>query len=202
MATRNKKKLAASNKENCEEHPRSNLAQNSNVPRSQEDYIAQVSEEIEGRVTRKLSQEISRTENHILGALARIDDFLMDPLTQGHSGTYWNVFSISQGTNEDNSHSNLILKRASSTSRGHKTLAQKTATTPISFPKLWRKNCYKSLAIICRKQIKGHVILILHEVKSRDFLKATVFFSGITALKAFCLKVSSVSGVYATIPEN
>ena len=62
MATlRNKKKLAALNKENCEEHPGSNLAQNSNVPRSQEDYITQVSEEIEGRVTKELSQEFSRT---------------------------------------------------------------------------------------------------------------------------------------------
>ena len=53
MAIRNKKKLAALIKENCEEHPRSNLVQNSNVPRSQEDYITQVSEEIEGRVTKK-----------------------------------------------------------------------------------------------------------------------------------------------------
>ena len=50
MATRNKKKLAAFNEENCEEHPRSNLEQNSNVPRSQEDYITQVSKEIERRV--------------------------------------------------------------------------------------------------------------------------------------------------------
>ena len=56
MATRKKKKLAALNKENCEEHPRSNLAQNSNIPKSQEDYITQVSEEIEGRVTKELSQ--------------------------------------------------------------------------------------------------------------------------------------------------
>ena len=66
MATRTKRKLAALNKENCEEHPRSNLASNSNVPRSQEDYITQVSEEIEGRVTKKLSQEFSRTENRII----------------------------------------------------------------------------------------------------------------------------------------
>ena len=98
MATRNKKKLAALNKENCEEHPRCNLAQNSNVPRSQEDYITQVSEEIEGRVTKKLSQEFSRTENRILGALARLDDFLMNPLIQDHSGTTpeasRNVFSV------------------------------------------------------------------------------------------------------------
>ena len=110
MATRNQRKLAALNKENCEEHPRSNLVSNSNVPRSQEDYITQVSaEEIEGRVTKKLSQEFSRTENCILGALARLDDFLMNPLLQGHSGTTpetsRNVFSINQGTNEDDSQS-------------------------------------------------------------------------------------------------
>ena len=84
--------------------------QNSNVPRSQEDYITQVTEEIEGRVTEKLSQEFSRTENRILGALARLDDFFMNPLLQGHSGTTpetsRNMFSINQGTNEDDSQSN------------------------------------------------------------------------------------------------
>ena len=84
MATlRNKKKLAALDKENCEEHPRGNVARNSNVPRSQEDYITQVSEEIEGRVTKKLSQEFSRAENRILGALARLDDFLAKPAKSG-----------------------------------------------------------------------------------------------------------------------
>ena len=110
MATRNKRKLATLNKENCEEHPRSNLAQSSNDHRSQEDYITQVSEEIEGRVTKKLSQEISRTEKRILGALARLDDFLMNPLLHGHSGTTpeasRKMFSINQGTNEDDSQSN------------------------------------------------------------------------------------------------
>ena len=110
MATPKKRKLAALNKENCEEHPWINLARNSIVPRSQEDYITQVSEEIEGRVTKKLSQKFSRTENRILGALARLDDFLTNPLIQGHSRTApetsWNVFSINQGTNEDDSQSN------------------------------------------------------------------------------------------------
>ena len=86
MTTRNKRKLAALNKENCEEHPRSNLAQNSSAPRSQEDYITQVPEQIERRVTKRLSKEFSRTENCILGALARLDDFLMNPLHPGHSG--------------------------------------------------------------------------------------------------------------------
>ena len=108
MATlRNKKKLAALNKENCEEHPWNNMAQNSNVPRSQEDYITQVSEKIEGIVTKKLSQEFNRTENRILGALARLDD----PLIQGHPGTIpetsRNAYGTNQGTNEDDSQSDL-----------------------------------------------------------------------------------------------
>ena len=57
----------------------------------------------------KLSQEFSRTENRILGALACLDDFLMNPLIQGHSGTASetsrNAFSTSQGMNEDDSYS-------------------------------------------------------------------------------------------------
>ena len=110
MATlRNKRKLAALNKESCEEHPRSNVAQNSSVPRSQEDYITQVSEEIEGRVTKKLSQEFSRTENRILGALLLFDDFIMNPLIQGHTGTApersRNALGANQGTNADDSQS-------------------------------------------------------------------------------------------------
>ena len=107
MTTRNKKKLAALNRENCEEHPRSNLAQNSTAPRSQEDYITQVAEEIEGRVTKRLLKEFSRTENRILGALARLDDFLMNPILPGRSGTTpepsRNALNTSQGTNEDDS---------------------------------------------------------------------------------------------------
>ena len=107
MTTWKKRKVAALNKENCEEHTRSNLAQNSSAPRSQEDYITQVSEEIEGRVTKRLSKEFSRTENRILGALAQLDDFLMDPILPGRSGTTpepsWNAVNTSQGTNEDDS---------------------------------------------------------------------------------------------------
>ena len=81
VTLRKKRQLAALNKENCEEHPRINLSQNSNVPRAQEDCITQVSEEIEGRVTKKLSQEFRRTENRILGAISRLD---------ASSGPLWN----------------------------------------------------------------------------------------------------------------
>ena len=95
--------------EKCEELATRNSAQTSNVPRSREDYITQVSEEIEGRVTKKLSQEFSRTETRILGALVRLDDFLMNPVIQGHSGTApdtsWIAFGTSQGTKEDDSQS-------------------------------------------------------------------------------------------------
>ena len=86
------------------------MAQNSNVPRSQEDYKTEVSEEIEGRVTNKLSQEFSRTENRKLGALARLDDLLKNPLVQGPSGTApeasRNALGTNHGTNEDDSLSN------------------------------------------------------------------------------------------------
>ena len=48
MATlRNKRNIATLNKENHEEHPSSNQARDKNVPRSQEDYILQLSEELE-----------------------------------------------------------------------------------------------------------------------------------------------------------
>ena len=70
---RNKRELAALNKKNCEEHRKSNLAEKSNVPRSQKDYITQVAKEIEGRVRKMLSQEFSRTESQISGALSRLD---------------------------------------------------------------------------------------------------------------------------------
>ena len=43
------------------------------------EYILQVSEQIEGRVRKKLSKEFSRTESRILGALSKLDEFLLNP---------------------------------------------------------------------------------------------------------------------------
>ena len=42
------------------------------------EYIYQVSEQIEGRVTEKLSKEFSRTESRILAALTMLDEFLLN----------------------------------------------------------------------------------------------------------------------------
>ena len=79
MATlRNKRKLAAVSRE-TPEGTRSSRAQNALDPELTQDYISQISEEIEGRVTKKLSKEFSRTESRILGALSKLDEFLLNP---------------------------------------------------------------------------------------------------------------------------
>ena len=110
-ALRNEKKHAALNKENCQAKSRRNLEQNTSVAKSQENYITQVNEKIEGKLTKKLSKEFSRTENRILGALPQLDEFLLNRLLQGHSGsapeTSRKTLNINQGTNEDNSHVDL-----------------------------------------------------------------------------------------------
>ena len=46
-----------------------------------------MSEETEGRVTRKLSQEFSRTKSRILVALSKLDEFLLNPQVRTSSGT-------------------------------------------------------------------------------------------------------------------
>ena len=94
------------NKGKYEERLRSSLAQNSNTPRSQEDYITHVFEETEDRETKKLSQEFSGTKSQILGALFRLDDFL-NPFFQSHSAreTTWKAHGLNQRTNEDDSQS-------------------------------------------------------------------------------------------------
>ena len=161
MATlRNKRKLAALSKEFCEEHPRNNLAQNSIAPRSQEDYITQLSDEIEGRVTKKLSQEFSRAENRILGALARLDDFFMNPLIQGYSGTAPetcpNALSTRHGTNEDEYQSDPHpeagifhnqMTQNSGPEDGHDRCSVRTETERMTNSSHWNRKIFYRIAI-------------------------------------------------------
>ena len=72
---RNKRKLAAVTSEIQEENPRNGQSRNTFVPKNNEEYITQVFEEVEGRVTKKLSQEFSRTESRFLGALSKLDEY-------------------------------------------------------------------------------------------------------------------------------
>ena len=63
------------------------------------DYISQVSEEIEVRVTKKLSKEFSKTESRILGALSKLDEFLLNPQVRTCSVA---VTGTSRNTNWEN----------------------------------------------------------------------------------------------------
>ena len=110
MATlRIKRKLAAVTSETQEEHPGNGQSRNTSAPRINEEYITQLSEEIEGRVSKRLSQEFTRTESRISGALANLDEFLLNQQIRTHSGTvpetFRNTNVDNQGTNEDDSQS-------------------------------------------------------------------------------------------------
>ena len=106
---RNKRKLAAVTRETQEENPRNGQSRNTSVPRINEEYITQFSEEIEGRITKKLSQEFNRIESRISDALSKLDEFLSNQQIQTHSktvpGTFRNTNVENQGTNEDDSQS-------------------------------------------------------------------------------------------------
>ena len=79
MATlRNRRKLAAVLREILE-NTRNSPLQNTLDPETAQEYVSQVSEEIEGRVTKKRSKELSRTETRFLGALSKLDEFLLNP---------------------------------------------------------------------------------------------------------------------------
>ena len=105
MATlRNKRKLAAVSRETPEGN-RGSRGRNVLDPELTQDYISQVSEEIEGRVTKKLSKEFNKTESRILGALSKIDEFLLNPQVRTCSvaarGTSRNSNLESRETHED-----------------------------------------------------------------------------------------------------
>ena len=79
MATmRNRRNLAAVSRE-TPENTKNSQSQNTLDLGMAEECIAQVSAEIEGRVTKKLSKEFSRAESRILGALSDFDELLMNP---------------------------------------------------------------------------------------------------------------------------
>ena len=107
MATlRNKRKLAAVSRE-TPEGSRSSRGQTVLDPELTQDYISQVSEEIKGRVTKKLSKEFNKTESRILGALSKLDEFLLNLQVRTCSvavqGTSGNANSENRETHGDRS---------------------------------------------------------------------------------------------------
>ena len=168
---RNYQRFAACNKEHSEEHPRSKLVQHSNVTRSQEDYITLVSEEIEGGLTKKLYQDYSRTESCILGALSRLDDFLLNPLIQNHPGTVIetsrNTLRTSQGTNEDDSQSDPHPDEGFSQLSDYEKLAHMTLTTVSSFPKA----SHRSWQLLEWRILEGRMKIFVRIVVSVEIVK-------------------------------
>ena len=105
MATlKNKRELAAVSRQ-TRGSTRGGRTQSILDPELTQDYISQISEEIEGRYTKKLSKEISRTESRILGALSKLDENLLNPQVRICSvavpGTSRSSNLENQGTNED-----------------------------------------------------------------------------------------------------
>ena len=99
MATfRNKRKLAAVSRETTE-NTRNKQSQNTLDPEMAEEFISQVSGDIEWRVTRKLSKEFSRTESRILGALSKLDEFFLNPQVRTSSVA---VPGTSRNSNSEN----------------------------------------------------------------------------------------------------
>ena len=87
MATlRNRRKLAAVSRE-TQESARNSQSPITFVPGMTEESVTQVSEDIEGRLTKKLSQDFSRTESPILGALSKLDEFFLNAQVRTCSGT-------------------------------------------------------------------------------------------------------------------
>ena len=103
---RNKRKLAAVSRE-IPEGSRGSRGRKVLDPELTQDYISQVSEEIEGRVTKKLSKEFNKTESRILGALSKLDEFLVNPQVRTCSvaahGTSRNSNSENRETHGDRS---------------------------------------------------------------------------------------------------
>ena len=108
MATlRIKRNLAAVAIGTQVKHPRNGQLRNTSVPKINKKFIIEVSEEIEGRVTEKLSQGFSRTEYLILGDLSKLYELFLNPQVGARSGTVpgtlWNTNVENLEPNEDRS---------------------------------------------------------------------------------------------------
>ena len=82
MATlRTTRKLAAVSRD-TPENTRHSQSRYTLDPGMVQDYVSQVSEKIEGRVTKELSKDFNERESQISGALFKLDDFVQNPHVQ------------------------------------------------------------------------------------------------------------------------
>ena len=121
------------------EHPRNGQSRNTSVPRINEEFITQVFEEIEGRVSEKLSQEFNRTESRILGALSKLEEFLLNPQIRTHSGivpgTFRNTNVENEEPKENRSQDDPHPEMGPSVCQSHHSLDSEPNEAPHSLPK-------------------------------------------------------------------
>ena len=82
-------KVAAVNRDSHDKKPRNNLLRDPNIPRVNDEYIAQVAEVIERRLTKNFSQEFNGTQNRFLGAVSKLDIFLWSHKFGCNSEPFW-----------------------------------------------------------------------------------------------------------------
>ena len=152
MATlRNKRKLAAVLRD-TQESARKGQSQNTFVSGMNEGYITQMSEEIERRFSRNMSQEFSLTESCILGDLSKLDEFILNPQVRTCSGSVpgssWNNISENQEPTGDGSPNDLYPKVESLFVRPALQLTQ-TGKRPVStsFTELTVLKCWKYIVV-------------------------------------------------------
>ena len=100
--------MAAVAGESQEEQPRNSQSRSISVPQINEDYITQMSEEMDGRMTMKLFQEFSWTESPIMGALFNLDKFRLNPQIRAQSRTF---LGTSRNSNTENQEPNQDRSR-------------------------------------------------------------------------------------------
>ena len=104
------KKLSAVNRDSKEKYPRSNQSLHTTssyiqptIPPLNQDYFTQLSEEIDSRVADIFSQEFGWAESHFLGALLKLNEFLLNSHLWLQSGT---IPGTSQNLDKENQEPN------------------------------------------------------------------------------------------------
>ena len=158
MATlMNKRKLAAFLRE-TPENTRNSQSQNTFDPEMAQEYVSQVSEMIEGRVTRKISKEFSWTESRILGALSKLDEFLLNPQVRTCSvavpGTSRNRNSGNRKSNGDRSPSDPCPEAMISSHHSGNLVNSETEEYPHNLIRFFRLSSYVTvMQLVQRKYI-------------------------------------------------
>ena len=102
-----RRKLAAVNRDNQVERPWYQMSRDTVAPKIDEEYITQVSEEMENKAIKKVPPDFSGTDSRIRGALSNIYDFILNSqfLVQHGSipGTSRDTIRENQEINENRS---------------------------------------------------------------------------------------------------